>query len=99
MFHKLNQVEQRFEKLTKLLMDPQVITDPSQGFRPVKRPGDVIHTPNLKTPDDALVIVLGRDKDDRDIPGFLPLFQMAAGFKTTHPGHHHIQQDQIGLDT
>ena len=72
--------------------------DPREQFMGVERFGDVIHRTQLETLDDVGGVSLRREKDDRDLAPLLGGLELAAGFKAVHLRHHHVQQDQVGLD-
>ena len=61
----------------------------------VERFGDVIVGADLQAHDHVPGGILGGQHDHRDVTPLLVGLQAAAHLVPIHPGHHHVQQDQI----
>ena len=51
----------------------------------------------LKARDTVAAAVQGGDQHHRHVPGLRIVLQPAADLKAVHAGHHHVQQDDVGL--
>ncbi len=59
--------------------------------------GDVVHRPQVEA---VLLILRGierRDENDRDLPRRVVMLQRLDDLMPVHVGHHHVEQDQVGL--
>src|ERR1700693_5380386 len=81
-----------FAPLIQQLADGREQAAPREGL------GDVVVRPDLHSSDEVADLALDRHHRYGDLPRFGSVLQRRADFPSRELRHHHVQQDQIGLD-
>ena len=75
----------------------QVGAHARQHFFHFKRLGDVVDGACLEACQLVGLLQQRGHEDHRNVTRFLEVLQSAAGFETVDAGHHHVEQDEIGM--